>query len=394
MFDTLYYDRSEWNLPDIDDMFGVPDVTPRERGADELQKALDKCGFNAKVGAVSVGPSVSRYEVIYEKNERIGRLPDLTTYIESALGVLSVRIVLPEIYRNSVYIEIPNSEAKIVPIRELLACNVYKGFDGKLPLALGLGFDNTDYVIDLKKVHDLLVAGRTGSGKTVCIQSLIISLLCKRNPDELKFVMIDPKIVGLSVYNGIPHLLMPVITDPKKAVDVLRGILKEIKRRQTLFEEKSVHNIDRYNECVLSGSSDTASECLPEIVVIIDELADIMMASYMEAESTICYILQKGWQSGIHMIIATQRLSTDIITGLIKANMLRRIAFATVSAVDSRTIIDMPGAEKLIGKGDMLLSVDEEPKRLQGVFASDEEVGRIASFWKNQAEDNLELFER
>ena len=306
-----------------------------------------------------------------------------------------VRIEAPIPGKAAVGIEVPNKENSMVMFRELIESKEFRSAKSKLAFAVGKDIGGNIMISDISKMPHLLIAGATGSGKSVCINTLIMSILYKARPDEVKLIMIDPKVVELSAYNGIPHLLIPVVTDPKKAAGALNWAVNEMMGRYNRFAEVNVRNIQGYNEKVDSIADiedENKPQKMPQIVIIVDELADLMMVSPGEVEDAICRLAQLARAAGIHLIIATQRPSVNVITGLIKANMPSRIAFAVSSGVDSRTILDMNGAEKLLGKGDMLFSPYGIPKplRVQGAFVSDAEVGAVVEFLSSQKAENLE----
>ena len=343
-----------------------------------LQDTLETFGVKAKVTDISQGPSVTRYELQPEPGVRVNKIVQLSDDIKYALAATDVRIEAPIPGKSAVGIEVPNKVSTGVGFRELVESAEFKKFDSKIAFAVGKDISGNVVVADIAKMPHMLIAGATGSGKSVCINTIIMSILYKASPDEVKLIMIDPKVVELSVYNGIPHLMVPVVTDPKKAAAALHWGVAEMTDRYQKFAEKNVRDLKGYNK--------VAEEKLPQIVIIVDELADLMMVAAKEVEESICRIAQLARACGIHLIIATQRPSVDVITGLIKANMPSRVAFAVSSGVDSRTILDMNGAEKLLGKGDMLFYPQGYPKpaRMQGAFISDGEVSRIVDFLKDQ----------
>ena len=352
-----------------------------------LQQILRDFGVGVTVTDVSQGPAVTRYELQPDQGVKVSRIVSLSDDIKLNLAVSDVRIEAPIPGKAAVGIEVPNAENAVVPFRELVASQEFKGHKSRLAFAVGKDIAGKIVVTDIAKMPHLLIAGATGSGKSVCINTLIMSLLYKASPDEVKLIMIDPKVVELSVYNGIPHLLIPVVTDPKKAAGALNWAVAEMTRRYKLFADHNVRNLQGYNEKIAGmekGAEGTAAEKLAQIVIVVDELADLMMVAPGEVEDAICRLAQLARAAGIHLVIATQRPSVNVITGLIKANMPSRIAFAVSSGVDSRTILDMNGAEKLLGKGDMLFYPYGYPKpvRVQGAFVSDEEVGAVAEFLK------------
>lgn len=358
-----------------------------------LEETLKSFGISAKVVNISRGPVITRYELQPAPGVKVSRIVNLSDDIALNLAASHVRIEAPIPGKSAVGIEVPNANVDTVFVRELLAASEFK--DAKSPLFAALGRDLAGKGIytDIAKAPHLLIAGATGSGKSVCVNTLITSLLYKATPEEVKFIMIDPKMVELSAYNGIPHLYIPVVTDAKKAASALNWAVQEMVDRYKMFAEKGAKDIIRYNSLM----KETGGQTVPYAVVIVDELADLMSVSKHEVEDAICRIAQLGRASGIHLVIATQRPSVDVITGVIKANVPSRIAFSVSSQVDSRTILDMAGAEKLIGKGDMLFHPIGAPKpmRLQGAFIQDAEVERVIDFLKNQgnAEYDADMLE-
>ena len=366
--------------------------------AAKLQKTLYSFGVSAKVENVSVGPAITRYELKPAEGVRVSKIANLADDIALNLAAESIRIEAPIPGKQAVGIEIPNKEKEMVHLREIIDTEKFKNEKSKLSFALGKNVAGEEIITDISKMPHVLIAGATGSGKSVCINTLITSIIYKAKPSEVKLVMIDPKVVELSVYNGIPHLLIPVVTDPKKAAGALTWAVQEMVNRYSLFAEKGVRDIKGYNELL---EEDGSIEKLPQIVIIIDELADLMMVAAKDVEDAICRLAQMARAAGMHLVIATQRPSVDVITGIIKANIPSRIAFAVSSQVDSRTILDMVGAEKLLGKGDMLFypSGAAKPTRIQGAFISDKEVEKIVEFLKNNGEvtyneDILETIEK
>ncbi len=359
-----------------------------------LQQILRDFGVGVTVTDVSQGPAVTRYELQPDQGVKVSRIVALSDDIKLNLAVSDIRIEAPIPGKAAVGIEVPNAENAVVPFRELVSSQEFRGHKSKLAFAAGKDIAGKIVVTDIAKMPHLLIAGATGSGKSVCINTLIMSVLYKASPEEVKLIMIDPKVVELSVYNGIPHLLIPVVTDPKKAAGALNWAVAEMTRRYKLFAEHNVRNLEGYNEKIAGMSvsgTETVPERLAQIVIVVDELADLMMVAPGEVEDAICRLAQLARAAGIHLVIATQRPSVNVITGLIKANMPSRIAFAVSSGVDSRTILDMNGAEKLLGKGDMLFYPYGYPKpvRVQGAFVSDEEVEAVVNFLKenNSAAD-------
>lgn len=359
----------------------------------KLENTLKTFGVDARVTDVSQGPSVTRYELHPESGVKVSKIVGLSDDIKLNLAATDIRIEAPIPGKAAVGIEVPNKENSTVALRDLLESKTFKEFPSKLSFAVGKDIGGQIVVADIAKMPHMLIAGATGSGKSVCINTIIMSILYKAKPDEVKLIMIDPKVVELSVYNGIPHLIIPVVTDPKKAAGALQWGVAEMTDRYQKFADMNVRDLKGYNrkvESMRDGGDESAPDKLPQIVIIVDELADLMMVSPGEVEESICRLAQLARAAGIHLIIATQRPSVDVITGLIKANMPSRVAFAVSSGVDSRTILDMNGAEKLLGKGDMLFYPQGYPKpsRIQGAFVSDKEVQDVVSFiTKNSAGD-------
>jgi len=357
-----------------------------------LQQILRDFGVGVTVTDVSQGPSITRYELQPDQGVKVSKIVALSDDIKLNLAVADIRIEAPIPGKAAVGIEVPNSESTLVSFRELVASSEFKTHKSKIAFAVGKDIAGKIMVTDIARMPHLLIAGATGSGKSVCINTLIMSILYKADPEEVRLIMIDPKVVELSVYNGIPHLLIPVVTDPKKAAGALNWAVAEMTNRYKLFADYNVRNIQGYNEKVkeIEGiEEENKPRKLPQIIIVVDELADLMMVAPGEVEDAICRLAQLARAAGIHLIIATQRPSVNVITGLIKANMPSRIAFAVSSGVDSRTILDMNGAEKLLGKGDMLFYPYGYPKpvRMQGAFVSDEEVGAVVEFLK---QNNME----
>ena len=348
-----------------------------------LEETLRSFRIEAKVVEVSVGPTVTRYDMAPGPGVKVSSISNLTNDLALSLAAQGIRMEAPIPGKSAVGIEIPNKEPQPVYLREILQDERFENFPSKLAFALGKDIAGEPVVADVARMPHLLIAGATGSGKSVCINTLIASLLYKARPDEVKLLMIDPKVVELSVYNGIPHLLIPVVTDPKKASGALSWAVREMENRYNMFAETGCRDLKGFN---LSRSKTGEAE-LPQIVIIIDELADLMMTCKGEVEESICRLAQKARAAGIHLIVATQRPSVDVITGLIKANIPSRLAFAVSSGTDSRTVLDMQGAEKLLGKGDMLFSPmgNNKPMRIQGGFISDKEVENLVNFLKAQA---------
>ena len=365
--------------------------------ATKLQKTLYSFGVSAKVENVSVGPAITRYELKPAEGVRVSKIAKLSDDIALNLAAESIRIEAPIPGKQAVGIEIPNKEKEVVHLRDIIESVRFQDAESSLSMALGKDISGEPVVADIGKMPHVLVAGSTGSGKSVCINTLITSIIYKAKPSEVKLVMIDPKVVELSVYNGIPHLLIPVLTDSKKAAGALAWAVQEMENRYQLFAGKGVRDLKGYNS--MTGEEEGK---LPQIVIIIDELADLMMVAAKDVEDSICRLAQKARAAGMHLVIATQRPSVDVITGIIKANIPSRIAFAVSSQIDSRTILDMVGAEKLLGKGDMLFYPigTSKPTRVQGAFVSDKEVEKIVDFLKSNGgeatynEDILEEIEK
>ena len=355
----------------------------------KLQQTLKNFGVNVTITNISCGPAVTRYELQPEMGVKVSKIVNLADDIKLNLAAADIRIEAPIPGKAAIGIEVPNKENVMVSFRELVESEEFKKHPSKISFGVGKDIGGKVTVADIAKMPHLLIAGATGSGKSVCINTIIMSILYKANPKEVKLIMIDPKVVELSVYNGIPHLMIPVVTDPKKAAGALHWAVDEMTDRYQKFANASVRDLKGYNakiESLPTIEGDPKPEKLPQIVIIVDELADLMMVSPGEVEESICRLAQLARACGIHLIIATQRPSVNVITGLIKANMPSRIAFAVTSGVDARTILDMNGAEKLLGKGDMLFSPQGIPKpvRVQGAFVSDEEVSAVVGFIKEQ----------
>ncbi len=354
----------------------------------KLQETLKTFGVNVTVTDISQGPAVTRFELQPEAGVRVNKIVGLADDIKMNLAAKDIRIEAPIPGKAAVGIEVPNKENQAVALRDLFESKEFKEFSSKLAFAVGKDIAGKTVVTDIAKMPHLLIAGATGSGKSVCINTIIMSLIYKAKPEEVQMIMIDPKIVELSVYNGIPHLMIPVVTDPKKAAAALNWAVAEMTNRYKKFADAGVRDLKGYNK-LAEESDDPEMTVMPQIVVIVDELADLMMVSANEVEDAICRLTQLARAAGIHLIIATQRPSVDVITGLIKANMPSRVAFAVSSGVDSRTILDINGAEKLLGKGDMLFYPQgyTKPARVQGAFVSDKEVQAVTDFLRNQGID-------
>ena len=349
----------------------------------KLEQTLQNFGVGVHVTNASCGPSVTRYELQPEQGVKVSKIVGLADDIKLNLAVADLRIEAPIPGKAAVGIEVPNSENTAVMLRDLLESDEFKNSRSPISFAVGKDIAGKVVVADIAKMPHLLVAGATGSGKSVCINTLIMSIIYKADPEDVKLILVDPKVVELSVYNGIPHLMIPVVTDPKKAAGALNWAVAEMEKRYKLFAEYNVRDLKGFNEKVLRGETgEDAKKKLPQIIIIIDELADLMMVAPGEVEGAIWRLAQLARAAGLHLILATQRPSVNVITGLIKANMPSRIAFSVSSGVDSRTIIDMNGAEKLLGKGDMLFYPSGYPKpvRVQGSFVSDKEVQKVVDY--------------
>ena len=381
---------NDYNFPPID-LLRKPKESKKSMAgrehqmiAKKLEETLGSFGVKVTVNDISVGPTVTRYELQPEQGVKVSKITNLADDIKLNLAATDIRIEAPIPGKAAVGIEVPNSENAAVLLRELIESKEFGTSKASLAFAVGKDLAGMPVVTDLAKMPHLLIAGQTGSGKSVCINTLIVSILYKYNPKDVKLIMIDPKVVELSVYNGIPHLLIPVVTDPKKASGALNWAVQEMVERYNKFAELGVRDMKGYNQKVSSveNSEEAGYEIMPQIVIIVDELADLMMVAPGEVEDAICRLAQMARAAGIHLIIATQRPSVNVITGLIKANIPSRIAFSVASAIDSRTILDGGGAEKLLGRGDMLFYPSGYPKpvRLQGAFIDDQEVSSIVEF--------------
>ncbi len=358
-----------------------------------LQQTLHTFGVKVTITDISQGPSVTRYELQPEQGVKVSKIVGLADDIKLNLAATDIRIEAPIPGKAAIGIEVPNKENMVVALRDLLESKEFREFPSNLAFAVGKDIAGKTIVSDIAKMPHMLIAGSTGSGKSVCINTLIMSILYKAHPDDVKLIMVDPKVVELSVYNGIPHLLIPVVTEPKKASAALHWGVSEMEDRYRKFADFNVRDLKSYNkrlESMRESGEENVPAKMPQIVIIVDELADLMMVSPGEVEESICRLAQLARAAGIHLIIATQRPSVDVITGLIKANMPSRVAFAVSSGVDSRTILDMNGAEKLLGKGDMLFYPQgyTKPARIQGAFVSDREVSDVVDFLKNQTLGN------
>lgn len=362
--------------------------------AQRLQQTLQTFGVHVSITDISQGPAVTRFELQPEQGVKVSKIVGLSDDIKLNLAATDIRIEAPIPGKAAIGIEVPNKENSMVALRDLIESREFKEFPSNLAFAVGKDIAGKVVVTDIAKMPHMLIAGATGSGKSVCINTLIMSILYKAHPDDVKLIMVDPKVVELSVYNGIPHLLIPVVTDPKKASAALHWGVAEMTDRYQKFADFNVRDLKGYNrkvEAMKDKGDPQAPAKMPQIVIIVDELADLMMVAPGEVEESICRLAQLARAAGIHLIIATQRPSVDVITGLIKANMPSRIAFSVSSGVDSRTILDMNGAEKLLGKGDMLFYPQgySKPARVQGAFVSDKEVSDVVEFLKNQSLGNI-----
>ena len=362
---------------------GADGTAEMRENSRRLNETLASFKIEAHIVNVTRGPSVTRYEVELEKGVRLSKLTSAADDIALSLGASGVRIAAVPDKISVVGIEVPNKAVTTVSLREVIDSNEFAGAKSKSSFAVGKDIGGKCIVGNIAKLPHMLIAGTTGSGKSVCMNSIIISLLYKASPDDVKLIMVDPKMVELGIYNGIPHLLIPVVTDPKKAAGSLQWAVTEMMRRYKYMSDAGVRDLESYNAMIENEEID--GQKLPQVVVIIDELADLMLVAAKEVEESICRIAQMGRASGIHLVIATQRPSADVITGLMKANIPSRIAFAVASAMESRIILDTQGAEKLVGKGDMLFAPigTGKPQRVQGCFVSDPEVEAVATFVKN-----------
>lgn len=394
------YRKSSYKLPPLD-LLNTPTEKERQRAARlreiteqrkiDLERALHSFGVEAHVVNISIGPAVTRFEVQPEPGVKVSKIASLSDDIALNLASGGVRIEAPILGKSVVGIEVPNSAITPVHLGEIARTQEFGQNASKLFIGIGKDIAGTPIYGDLSKMPHLLIAGTTGSGKSVAINSLITSILLRARPDEVKIIMIDPKMVELAVYSDIPHLMAPLVTDPRKAAATLKDwVIREMERRYKAFFDAGVRNIDAYNKKVRGASDDIDEEMhekFPYIVVIIDELADLMMVAASEVETAICRVAQLARATGIHLVVATQRPSVDVITGLIKANIPSRISFAVATQIDSRVVLDISGAEKLLGRGDMLYSPigAMKPIRVQGSFVSDDEIERIVGFIKKQA---------
>lgn len=387
-FNSPYIDPETYKFPPISllsentNSVSMSTRTQIYENSKKLEQTLKSFGVDAHVVEVSKGPAVTRYELSPGAGVKVSKISGLADDLALNLAAVGIRIEAPIPGKSVVGIEIPNKEIQTVTAREVLEGDDFVEYPSRLAFAMGKDIAGNTVITDIAKMPHLLIAGATGSGKSVCINTLVTSILYKARPDEVKLLMIDPKVVELSVYNGIPHLLIPVVTDPKKAAGALNWAVAEMNRRYQLFADCGVRDLRGYNDIAATSDSDP----LAQIVIIIDELADLMMAAPSDVEESICRLAQMARAAGLHLIIATQRPSVDVITGLIKANIPSRLAFAVSSGTDSRTILDTVGAEKLLGKGDMLFNPVglSKPQRIQGAFISDKEVERVVDFLKAQ----------
>lgn len=402
MYQKLHEKKSvekEYHFPPIDLLRkgkakSVDSSRELRETAERLRQTLQTFGVKVTITDISQGPAVTRYELQPEQGVKVSKIVGLSDDIKLNLAATDIRIEAPIPGKAAIGIEVPNRENTAVALRDLLDTKEFKEFDSRLAFAVGKDIAGKTVVTDIAKMPHMLIAGATGSGKSVCINTLIMSILYKAKPDEVKLIMVDPKVVELSVYNGIPHLLIPVVTDPKKAAAALHWGVAEMTDRYQRFADFNVRDLKGFNkkleEMQARGETEIPAK-MPQIVIIVDELADLMMVAPGEVEESICRLAQLARAAGIHLIIATQRPSVDVITGLIKANMPSRIAFSVSSGVDSRTILDMNGAEKLLGKGDMLFYPQgyTKPARVQGAFVSDKEVSDVVEYLKNQRLGNV-----
>ena len=384
-------EKKVYTFPPVSLLTAIPavqtDMTEElQNNATRLVETLRSFKVPTRIVNISKGPTITRYELQPEEGVRVRQISGLVDDISLNLAASGVRIEAPIPGMSAVGVEVPNKQRETVYLRTLIDNDHFKKNESKLSAALGEDVAGEPIYVEISKMPHLLIAGTTGSGKSVCMNCLILSILYKATPDEVKMIMIDPKKVEFNVYNGLPHLIIPVVTDSKKAAGALAWAVSEMERRYSLIEQVGMRDIHNYNRVT---ANDPEKEFMPQLVVIIDELADLMLTAPGEVEQSICRIAQKGRASGIHLIIGTQRPSVDVITGLIKANVPSRIAFTVSSQVDSRTIIDIAGAEKLIGRGDMLFSPIglTKPLRVQGAFVSDEEVERVSRFIKENSEE-------
>lgn len=380
-------ENKDYEMPSLD-LLADPKHTGQQadkkniyENARKLERTFQSFGVKAKVTQVHLGPAVTKYEVYPDVGVKVSKIVNLSDDLALALAAKDIRIEAPIPGKSAIGIEVPNAEVAMVSLKEVLESKLNDRPDAKLLIGLGRNISGEAVLAELNKMPHLLVAGATGSGKSVCVNGIITSILMRAKPHEVKMMMIDPKMVELNVYNGIPHLLAPVVTDPKKASQALKKVVNEMERRYELFSHTGTRNIEGYNDYIKRANNEEGAKQpeLPYIVVIVDELADLMMVASSDVEDSITRLSQMARAAGIHLIIATQRPSVDVITGVIKANIPSRIAFSVSSQTDSRTILDMGGAEKLLGRGDMLfLPVGaNKPVRVQGAFLSDDEVEKV-----------------
>ena len=396
-FDSAFPKYEDYQFPPLDLLSKSPENNPTEsrtqilENSRILEETLRSFKVEAKVIEVSVGPTVTRYDLAPGAGVKVATIANLSNDLALSLAAQGIRIEAPIPGKSAVGIEIPNKEPQAVYLRDILEDELFTKFPSALAFGVGKDIAGSPVVTDVAKMPHLLIAGATGAGKSVCINTLIASILFKSHPDEVKMLMVDPKVVELSMYNGIPHLLVPVVTDPKKASDALQWAVSEMEMRYGKFADVGVRDLKAYNHYAAhvaepAEEDEEEVQTMPQIIIIIDELSDLMMTCKGAVEESICRLAQKARAAGIHMVLATQRPSVDVITGLIKANVPSRLAFAVSSGTDSRTVLDMTGAEKLLGKGDMLfLPVGQnKPTRLQGGFISDKEVESVVNFLKRQ----------
>ena len=385
-----------YNIPPIDLLSDEIDLAKDDKkhivkNAEKLVKTLADFGIDASIDSANMGPSITKYEIQIAPGVKVSRILNLSNDLALSLASSDIRIEAPIPGKSAIGIEIPNKHRTNVRLREIIETEEFRNFKGSLPIALGKDVEGKPIIADIEKAPHMLIAGATGSGKSVCINTIITSIIYKSSPDEVKLILIDPKVVELSIYNGIPHLYIPVVTNPNKAAGALNWAVSEMNKRYEMFANEGVRDINGFNK--------KSKNKLPKLVMIIDELSDLMMTtSSNEVEELICRIAQMARAAGIHLIIATQRPSVDVITGTIKANIPTRISFSVSSQTDSRTILDMAGAEKLLGRGDMLYSAQNmsKPMRIQGAYIDDEEVERLVSYLKqnNEVDYEEEMIER
>ena len=382
-----------FKMPPITILKEAPPASPKraqQELADKikvLEQTLDQFGIGANVVEIAHGPTVTRYEIQLAPGIKVSKIVSLADNLAMALAAIDVRVEAPIPGKSAIGVEVPNSSAALVALRDVIDTPEFWNAPSKLTFALGKDVAGVNKYADLTKMPHLLIGGSTNSGKSICLNTLIASLLYRATPRELQFIMIDPKRVELSLWDGIPHLMHPVVRDIKQTAGIFRAALKEMERRYNLFSQIGTRNIDGYNQRT------TEEEKLPYIVIVVDELADLMMQAAAEIETSICRLAQLARATGIHLVIATQRPSVDVITGTIKANISSRIAFAVSSQVDSRTILDMNGAERLIGRGDMLfMPIDvSKPTRIQGCYLSEQETNTLVAYLKEQEQPNYTM---